>query len=60
MHELDAFGGRRPIDVMQEPHGREKVEAVVEEMERHARDGGPEGSIEALARLRERLGLVRR
>ncbi|HET7607583.1 MAG TPA: hypothetical protein VFL84_02815, partial [Gammaproteobacteria bacterium] len=60
MQELDVFGGGRPIDVMQRTNGPEKVAAVIEEMERHARDGGPEGTVEALARLRERLGLVRR
>jgi len=60
MHELDAFAGRRPIDVMQEPHGPEKVAALIEEMERHARQTGPEGAVAALMRVRERLGLVRR
>ena len=60
MQELDVFAGRRPIDVMQEPHGPEKVEAVIEDMERHARATGPEGSVAALTRVRERLGLVRR
>jgi hypothetical protein len=59
-HELDVFGGARPIDVMQRTNGPEKVEAVIEDMERHARASGPEGSVEALARLRERLGLARR
>jgi hypothetical protein len=58
--ELDALGGDRPIDVMQRTNGPEKVEAVIEEMERQARASGPEGSVEALARLRERLGLARR
>ena len=58
MHELDALAGCRPIDVMQEPHGPEKVAALIEEMERHSRERGPEGTAAALARLRERLGLA--
>ena len=56
---LPALGGRKPIDVVREPNGREKVEALVADFERHAART-PDGlSDAALVRLRERLGLPR-
>ncbi len=57
--EVPALGGRRPIDVVGEPNGREKVEALVADFERHAARTGDGLSDVALARLRERLGLPR-
>jgi hypothetical protein len=56
---LPALGGRKPIDVVHEPNGRQKVEALVADFERHAArtpDGLSDG---ALVRLRERLALPR-
>jgi hypothetical protein len=58
--EIPALGHRRPIDVVREANGREKVEAVVAEMERHAARLQPGVGEAALERLRERLGLARR
>jgi hypothetical protein len=58
---LPVLHGARPIDVVREPNGREKVEALVLEMERGAARMDPGGVAEAaLARVRERLGLPRR
>jgi hypothetical protein len=57
--ELPVLGGRRPIDVVREPNGREKVEALVADIERLAARMPPGVSDAALARLRERLGLTR-
>jgi hypothetical protein len=58
-HPLPALGGRRPIDVVSEPNGREKVEALIADFERHAARAGDGLSDAALGRLRERLGLAR-
>lgn len=59
--KLPALGNRRPIDVVGERNGREKVEALVLEMERGAARMSPGGVGEAaIARVRERLGLARR
>jgi hypothetical protein len=57
--ELPVLGGRRPIDVVAEPNGREKIEALVADMERHAARMNPAVGAGAFARLRERLGLAR-
>jgi hypothetical protein len=45
--------------VILEPHGREKVEALVADMERRAARTQPGISDAAFKRLRERLGLTR-
>jgi hypothetical protein len=55
--ELPALGGRKPIDVVREPHGREKIEALVTDMERRAARMQPGIGDAAFRRLRERLGL---
>jgi len=55
--ELPALGGRRPLDVVAEPNGREKVDALLTHMERHAEAQNDALAKAALARLRERLGL---
>jgi len=57
--EIPALGGERPIDALQSATGREKVEALITDMERRAARQGPGPSAAALARLRERLGLAR-
>jgi hypothetical protein len=57
--EIPALGGRKPVDVMREPHGREKVEALVADMERRAARTQPGLGDAAFKRLRERLGLMR-
>jgi hypothetical protein len=57
--ELPALGGRKPIDVVNEPHGREKLEALVTDMERRAARTQPGIADAAFKRLRERLGLPR-
>ena len=56
--ELPALGGRRPIDVVRERNGREKVEALLMGMERDAArmNGGLGAAV--LVRVRERLGLA--
>jgi hypothetical protein len=56
--ELPVLGGRKPIDVVREPNGREKVEALVADMERNAARMQPGISEVAFKRLRERLGLA--
>ena len=58
--ELPVLGGRKPIDVVREPHGREKIEALVTDMERRAARMQPGISDAAFKRLRERLGLAPR
>jgi hypothetical protein len=57
--ELPVLGGRKPIDVLREPNGREKVEALVADMERRAARTQPGIGDAAFKRLRERLGLTR-
>jgi SEC-C motif-containing protein len=57
--ESPALGGRRPIDVVQEPNGREKVEALVIGIERDAARVNADAAAAVVARLRERLGLTR-
>jgi hypothetical protein len=60
MHALPALGGRRPIDVVAEgDSGREKVEALIADMERHSARVSMGQGAAVLARLRERLGLAR-
>jgi hypothetical protein len=57
--EVPALGGRRPIDVVQDPNGREKVEALVIGIERDAARVNADAAAAVVARLRERLGLTR-
>ena len=56
--ELPVLGGRRPIDVVQDPNGREKVEALVIGIERDAARMNADAAAAVVARLRERLGLT--
>ena len=56
--EVPALGDRRPIDVVQEPSGREKVEALVVGIERDAARVNPDVGAAVVARLRQRLGLT--
>ena len=57
--EIPALGGRRPIDVVNEANGREKVEALVAEMERREVERGDRLGAAAFTRLRKRLGLAK-
>lgn len=57
--ELPVLDGRKPIDVIREPHGREKIEALVADMERRTARTQPGIGDAAFKRLRERLGLTR-
>jgi hypothetical protein len=57
--ELPVLDGKRPIDVVQEPNGREKVEALIADLERHASRTHMAVGDGVFARLRERLGLAR-
>jgi hypothetical protein len=58
--EIPALGDRRPVDVVADgASGREKVAALIADMERHAARRNDDGGAAALARLRERLGLGR-
>ncbi len=56
--ELPVLAGRRPIDVIRERHGREKIEALVADMERRSARTHPGIGDAAFKRLRERLGLT--
>ena len=56
--ELPVLAGRRPIDVIRELHGREKIEALVADMERRSARTQPGIGDAAFKRLRERLGLT--
>jgi hypothetical protein len=54
-HELPALGGVRPIDAVGDPDGREKVDALLCQMQRDARRLGVDPQV--FERLRGRLGL---
>ena len=55
--EIPALGDRRPIDAVKEAEGREKVEALLRQMERDALRMSPPPNEAILKRVRERLGL---
>ena len=54
---LPALGGQTPEQAIRDATGREKVEALLCEMERHATRHTPALDPQVLSRLRERLGL---
>lgn len=57
--KIPALGNRTPLEAVADPEGRERVEALVTQLER---SGGPMSSVvdpAILRRLRERLGLQR-
>ena len=56
--EIPALGGVTPLEAVGNRVGREKVEALITEMERSSRDMDPPGADSVFARIRERLGLV--
>ncbi len=55
--KLPALGGRTPLQAVKTPDGRERVEALVSQMEHDARTKEFPVDAEILGRLRERLGL---
>jgi len=55
--EIPALGNRRPLDAVKDPDGREKVEALLSQMERDARRMHASVDDGILNRLREHLGL---
>lgn len=55
--QVPALGGLTPLEAVESPAGREKVEVLVREMEEHARRMRPPVDEAAIRRLRERLGL---
>lgn len=55
--EIPALGNRRPIDAVKDVAGRDKVEALLQQMERHSRRMTPPPDEAIFARLRERFGL---
>ena len=56
MQKIPALGDRRPIDAVKDADGRERVEALLRQMERDSRRMSPPPDEAILRRLRERLG----
>jgi hypothetical protein len=56
--EIPALGGLSPMDAVRERSGREKVEALIAEIERHGRRMEPPLDEAVTRRMRERLGLT--
>ena len=56
--EIPALGGRSPRDAMKDPDGREMVEALVLQAERHGRNMQPPMDKSIIRDLRARLGLA--
>ncbi|MBI4194079.1 MAG: SEC-C domain-containing protein [Betaproteobacteria bacterium] len=54
---IPALGGRTPREAMQDPDGREMVEALVQQAERHGRAMQPPMDESIIRDLRARLGL---
>lgn len=55
---IPVLGGLTPLEAVEDEHGREKVRALVAEMERGARRSRPAIREESISRLKERLGLI--
>ncbi len=55
--KLPALGGKTPLEAMQDPDGREMVEALLLQFERHPPPQLASGYDAIIGRLRERLGL---
>ena len=55
--EIPALGGLSPMDAVREKGGREKVEALIAQIERHARRMSPPLDEAVTRRMRQRLGL---
>lgn len=55
--KLPALGGKTPLEAMQDPDGREMVEALLLQFERHPPPQLASGYDVIIGRLRERLGL---
>lgn len=54
---LPALGGRTPLEAIGDPEGREKVEALVRQIERHGKAQDPPMDPSVTRRLRADLGL---
>jgi len=55
--EIPALGGIAPAEAVKEPAGREKVEALIAQMERDSRRMSPPLDAAVIRRLSEALGL---
>lgn len=55
--EIPALGGLTPLEAVETPVGREKVEVLLMEIEEHRRRGRPPVDEEVVRRVREQLGL---
>jgi hypothetical protein len=55
---IPALGGLTPLEAVEQPAGRDKVEALIAQIERHGRSMEPPLDDEITRRLRERLGLA--
>lgn len=56
---IPALGGLTPLEAVREPVGREKVEALIDDMERSGPEMRPPVDPSVFTRMRERLGLER-
>ena len=56
--EIPALGGLSPLKAVQNPAGREKVEALIDDIERTGRRMEPPLDDDVIRSLRERLGLI--
>ncbi len=56
--EIPALGGLSPMEAIEEMGGREKVEALIAQIERDGRRMVPPLDVAVIQRMRERLGLV--
>lgn len=55
--EIPALGGLTPLEAVETPAGRDKVEVLLAEIEERGRTMNPPLAPESIRRLRERLGL---
>jgi len=55
--EIPALGGATPLEAVRDPAGREKVKALVDDIERHGREMEPPLDEAIVEGLRRRLGL---
>ncbi len=55
--KIPALGGRTPLEAVKDADGREKVEALVRQMERDSKERALAVDADIISRVRERLGL---